>query len=870
MRAGNHTLQDLIGRTLGHYRVVEKIGEGGMGVVYRAHDPRIGRDVAVKVLPATLSHDDKRLARFEQEARSAGTLNHPNILAIHDVGRDQGSPFLVTELLEGETLRNRLNSGTLTRRKVMEYGACIADGLAAAHAKNIVHRDLKPENVFITRDGRLKILDFGLAKLAEPDPDQPISTESPTEALTGANIVVGTPGYISPEQLRGQSAGPRSDIFAFGVILYEMISGRRPFVGDSAVEISASIMRDEPMPLSGDDDPVSPTLERVIRQCLEKNPSERFESAHDLAHMLRAVSETGEVTMVARTAPRTRNWLRPALAAAVVVVVAVIASQLLDLRKAPALPDVKHIAVLPFETDSDDPDDLALAAGLAEIVADGLMIMERETRGAVWAVQLDPQTTLEQARTKHNVTIGILGMFRPRTNRVRLDLELVDPASGRVFVRQRLDEDLRNLAGLQNEPVRMIWDMLGFGVTPAAVNEREASLTNTSIASRAYIIGRGRLNGADNEAELLAAVESLELALKEDPGYAPARLALARTFGRLFEETRDDQWKKRAVAEAEYVIRMDSTAFEPYVVLGTVYGIAGQTELELESYRNATSRANVASPFDMLGNAAIDAGEFDEAERMLQKAINLRPGWATTHLNLAYLYLKMNRYDAATNEYRQAIQAAPENQSAHSNLGVVLYFQNRREEAEKVFKDALQLGPKESLYSNLGTLYFEDGRFGDSAEMFERAIELFGENLPPGKYFYFGNLASAEYWAGERESATSNYQTAIELGEALLDEEGDDVGVMVDLAGYHAVTGQPERSMELLEIVADEEIADAQIMGAIAECYADLNRPEEAFTWIKKALESGLDRSWIDRRPSFNKVRSNERFRALLAEHDTN
>ena len=262
----------MIGETLSHYEIVGKIGAGGMGEVYRARDPRLGRDVAIKVLHTSLTQNAKRLARFEQEARAAGTLNHPNVLAIHDVGHDRGMPFLVTELLEGETLRERIESGSLTRRKAVEYAAQIADGLAAAHGKNIVHRDLKPENVFITRDGHLKILDFGLAKLTQRDPTNPVSTESPTEALTDANVVVGTPGYMSPEQLHGEPADPRSDIFAFGVILYEMISGRRPFVGDSAAEISASIMRDEPAPLSDADRPVPPTLDRVVRQCLEKSP----------------------------------------------------------------------------------------------------------------------------------------------------------------------------------------------------------------------------------------------------------------------------------------------------------------------------------------------------------------------------------------------------------------------------------------------------------------------------------------------------------------------------------------------------------------------------------------------------------------------
>jgi len=849
----------MIGETLSHYEIVGKIGAGGMGEVYRARDPRLGRDVAIKVLHSSFTQNAKRLARFEQEARAAGTLNHPNVLAIYDVGHDRGMPFLVTELLEGETLRERIESGSLTRRKAVEYAAQIADGLAAAHGKNIVHRDLKPDNVFITRDGHLKILDFGLAKLTERDPKNPVSTESPTEALTDANVVVGTPGYMSPEQLHGEPADPRSDIFAFGVILYEMISGRRPFVGDTAAEISASIMRDEPAPLSDANRPVPPTLDRVVRQCLEKSPDERFESAHDLGHLLRAVSDTGEVTATLPTRPKKRPWLSAAAASAGIAVAAVVGWQLMDLEPAPDIPEVKHIAVLPFEATGDDPEGPFLATGLAETVADGLTIMERETRGAAWVVPPSPELTLEQARTEHNATIGIRGVFRPGVERVRLDLELVDVASGRTLVRRTLDENARNLTVLQMEPVRTVWEMLGFEPTPAALEDLEDGSTNTLTACRAFISGRGRLSTARDEAELEAAVASLEQAVVEDPAYTPARVALARAYARLFEETRDEQWKERAVAEAESAIALDDAA-EPYLVLGKVYGNGGESELELEAYRQAAARAKTAGPFYSLGMAATDAGEFEEAERALQTAINLRPDCFDGHNKLAYLYCSMNRFDAAANQFRHATRAAPKNPGAHVNLGAVLYFQDRRDEAKKAFEDALALGPHAIAYSNLGSLYFEEGRFGDAADIFTRAVELAGEEIPPDMYHLVGSLASAQYWAGERDSAATSFERAIVLGESYLEEDSDNQSTMADLAGYYGMVGQHDRGIELLEAVTRTEIRDPYFMGAIAESYEDLGERDRAVEWIGTALDSGLAVDWIKRRPSFNSLRQDDRY----------
>ena len=289
------------GTRLGPYQILSPLGAGGMGEVYRARDERLKRDVAVKVLPSSYATDVERLRRFEQEAQAAGGLNHPNLTAVHDFGTHEGAPYMVTELLEGETLRARLAAGALPVRKATEYAIQIARGLAAAHEKGIVHRDLKPENLFVTNDGRVKILDFGLAKLTQTEGEARLQTNLPTAtAGTEPGVVLGTLGYMSPEQVKGKPADPRSDIFSFGAILYEMLSGRRAFHRDSAAETMSAILREEPPDLSATNRSVTPGLERVVRHCLEKNPEERFHSAHDLAFDLEALS--GSSTPAATTA----------------------------------------------------------------------------------------------------------------------------------------------------------------------------------------------------------------------------------------------------------------------------------------------------------------------------------------------------------------------------------------------------------------------------------------------------------------------------------------------------------------------------------------------------------------------------------------
>src|SRR5256885_9951974 len=301
------------GTKLGPYEVVAPVGAGGMGEVYRARDQRLGRDVAIKVLPASFSRDAERMRRFEQEARATAALNHPNILAVFDIGTHDGSPYLVTELLEGETLRERMQARALSPRKAVDYAQQIARGLVAAHEKGILHRDLKPENIFVTSSGQVKILDFGLAKLIQPGGGAGAS-DSPTLASgTAAGVVLGTVGYMSPEQVRGQNVDARSDLFSLGTILYEMVSGRRAFGGDTPADTMSAILNEEPPPLTDIQQNIPPGLARIVEHCLEKNPGDRFQSARDVVFALEAFSGSSS-SKVAALAAAGRGGLRKATA----------------------------------------------------------------------------------------------------------------------------------------------------------------------------------------------------------------------------------------------------------------------------------------------------------------------------------------------------------------------------------------------------------------------------------------------------------------------------------------------------------------------------------------------------------------------------
>jgi serine/threonine protein kinase len=462
-------MRDLIGHLLRHYRIVEKIGEGGMGVVYRAHDERLDRNVAIKVLPEEVASDPDRLSRFEREAKAVAKLDHPNILAIHDFGSEDGVAYAVMELLEGESLREVIRGGNLTHSKALDYAQSIANGLAAAHDKGVVHRDLKPENVFLTDDGRVKILDFGLAKLQLPEED--LATETPTATLeTKPGQLLGTVAYMAPEQVQGKAADQRSDLFALGVMLYEMLTGHRPFGGSTTVETAAAILKEDPEAISVASPSVPPTLAGVVSKCLEKRPEDRFSSAHDLSLTLGTIDSGASPPLPVDSVLR-RRWphVLAVVVAAIVAMIFVLPPEGLFQRKPgePAQPEFPRIVVLPFEN-LGSPDDEYFAEGMTEEITarlaavDGLQVISR-TSARQYA---ETEKTIPEIGKELDVGYVLEGTVRwarseDGASRIRTTLQLIRADEDAHLWVETFDRVLDDVFDVQSEIAQKVIDGLG-------------------------------------------------------------------------------------------------------------------------------------------------------------------------------------------------------------------------------------------------------------------------------------------------------------------------------------------------------------------------------------------------------------------------
>lgn len=873
--SGSASSPSRVGQRIGAYRIVEAVGGGGMGVVYRAHDTQLDRNVALKFLPPPLSVHPAATERFIREARAASALDHPNICTIYEIGEaPDGQLFIAMAYYAGETLKAKIARGPLPVNEAIDYATQIADGLACAHGAGVIHRDVKPANILITEAGIAKIVDFGLAKGAEA-------------GLTRTGAVMGTVAYMSPEQARGDPVDARTDLWALGVVLYEMMTGRRPFEAGNEHATLHAILHQPLVPMSRYRDGVPAALHAVVERCLEKAPSARYPAAEALRAALSQAATSGSV----EASPRQPVSLRQSAAgarrvAAVLVALIVLGgalwaipparSSLLEAVgfKAPgeeigpsATRAERSLVVLPC---SDAPNPLqpeqALCTGLMAVVADQLAPL-RERLG-VWVVPAGEvrergATTPTEAHRWYDADRVLTGTVRRTAGQTRVQLHLLDGASSERIATSRMELRAANAIVLHDSTVRQVAALLGAEALPASVDGPAPPRTASPKAYTAYVQGRGHLWWHATPRHLDAAIEAFARALAEDSAYAAAHARLGESYWRRYTAVSDTQWAVRAASHIQRALALDDRLAAAHTVQGWMHRGAGQHEAAIEAFRRA--RADHPERPDLhrhLANAYEAAGQFEAAESTYNTIAYRWPDYWLAFNDLGAFFMRQGQFEAAVTQFRQAVSAAPLHFRPRNNLAALYHYLGRLDEAQEMYKRLIDLEPNAGAYSNLGTVYFEKGRYADAIQMYNQAL-----GLAPDVHSYWGNLAVAHYWAGARELAKTYYRKAVERAEVQRRSPPQSPILLAQLGGYYAMLDQPARARSLTAQATAMAPNRVEVAFAAATTYEHLGQRTQALHWIEQAVTGGYPVVRLEHDPTLRQLRADKRYRALLQRH---
>jgi serine/threonine-protein kinase len=676
-----------------------------MGDVYRARDTRLDRDVAVKVLPERFARDPEARMRFEREAKAVAALTHPNILAIHDYGSVDDAAYSVTELLEGQTLRHRIVEGAVPWRKVVEVGAALADGLAAAHAKGIIHRDLKPENIFLTADGRVKILDFGIAQLVrqETPPDDIDPAAMPTAPLkTDPHAVVGTAGYMAPEQLRGEPVDATSDIFSLGSVLFEMCTGRPAFIRATVIDSLSAILADTPDVFTGSDRLIPYELARVIQRCIEKNRNERFQSARDLAFALRAIGTSTSLSFEAPSERKRRQWIWGSVAAlAIIGGIAFLQLRHDALTPAPVESaseprPIRSIAILPFVNATGDREAEYLSDGITETLINtlaqvpGLRVMSRTSVFHYKDKATNPVSVGRDLR----VSAVVVGRVETVGDRLVVSAELVDTNDNSHLWGNRYQTARSDLFSVQQSIASEIAGMLRLRIGGLEQQLLAKRQTTDSRAYELYLKGRFQWNKRNAEG-LYKAIEFFNQAIEIDPQYASAYAGLADCYNLLdiWAGLPTNETFPRAKAAAQKALAIDDRLAEAHTSLA--YAIQTYewdwATAEREYKRAIELNPNYATAHQWYAELLSAVGRFDEADLQGKKALQLDPMSPIINAVVAWNGTMARRYDAAIEQGRRTTRLFPDFMPGHAYLGLAYLESGKTREAIVAFERSQKL-----------------------------------------------------------------------------------------------------------------------------------------------------------------------------------
>jgi TolB-like protein/Flp pilus assembly protein TadD len=858
-----------------------------MGEVYRARDSKLKRDVAVKVLPKSLAADADALARFEREALAVAALSHPNILAIHDFGTHEGTAYAVTELLEGETLREKLIGGAISQKQAVDYALQVVKGLSAAHEKGIVHRDLKPENLFVTKDGHIKILDFGLAKKVEA-----AALGKETEAPTGSGhtepgTVMGTMGYMSPEQVRGLPVDHRSDIFSFGAILYEMLSGRKAFKRDTASDTMAAIMRDEPPELTESGRNISPALDHIVKHCLEKGRENRFQSAKDVAFALSEASAPTAAASGAQPVAPAADKKRILVVIVAVVVLAVAGVFLLrrTSKEVGQAGGVKRVAVLPFEN-LGAPEDDYFADGIADEIRGkltslpGLQVIARASSTPYKKTTKTPKQIAQELNVSYLLTATVRWEKSGGTNRVHVSPELVDvtqPDAPTSKWQQPFDAAITGVFQVQSDIATKVAQALG-GALAAGEQKRLAEKPTENLAAYdAFLKGEEAANslGANDPPSVRKALGFYDQAVALDPNFAQAwaRVSYANSL-LYFNSSPTSALAERARQSAEKAGALAPGRPEGYLALGTYERLVSHDHHRaLEQYEKGLRVApGDASLLRVTALAEQGLGRWDAAVEHFRRAERLDPQSVGILSTLGAALVRLRRYPEAREALDRGLALAPANLYMIEIKAMTFLAEGDLRGARAVLKAAPRQVEPTALVAYLAN-YFDLVWILDE-EQRELLLRLAPDAFDDNRSAWSLCLLQGYALKGDSAKVRAYAEEARKAIEAQLRETPNDVGRRVGLGLVLAYLGRKgeairegERGVALLPVSKDA-LNGPYFQHQLARIYVLVGEPEKAIDQLEPLLKIPfyLSPGWLKIDPNFDPLRKNPRFQKLVAQ----
>jgi tetratricopeptide (TPR) repeat protein len=873
------------GDVVGNYKILGLAGAGGMGVVYRALDVKLERTVALKFLPEHVISNSEDKERFLREARTASSLDHPNVGVIHGLEEADGRSFIVMAHYAGETLARKMLRGPMPVVEAVDIAIQMGEGLAAAHAGTVVHRDIKPSNVILTQSGVAKIVDFGLARLA--------STTGSTQSISTA----GTIGYMSPEQTIGKYVDQRTDIWSLGIVLAEMVTGKNPFTRDTPAATIFAILNDPPLPM--DEIPID--LLRVIYRALSKEPATRYQNCREMVTELKEVrghldpSATTTAPIASGQLPRlstltaselrkqieqasrpvwgtsgapAARWNRWLVGAGVAVVVVAVLSFLPPVRERMAGwfgRTEEHIAVLPFENVGNDPANEAVSAGLMDSLASRLTNLDAGKR-SLWVVPpsevrrqkiADPASALREL----GATVAVEGSLRREGQRIHLTVNLISTKDLRLIGSVGLDDREGDFSSLEDQAVMKLAKLMRIEVTPETL--RATSGAVNAGAYESYLKALGYTQRYDKPGNLDLAIAALGDAVKADPKFALGFAQLGEAYRLKYQLDKNTKWIDEALANCQKAAQLDDRLPVVYVTLGHIHRNTGKYDLALQEYQRALQLdPRSADAVIGLAESYDNAGRTADAEAAYRRAIALRPDYWDGYNELGVFLDNHQRYDEAIIQFRHAIDLTPDNASVYLNLGAVYIDSGDPKhylDAERALRKSITLEPSYPAYANLGNLYIQEKRYAEAAAAVEKAVQMNDKD-----YVVWGNLRLAYEGLRDEGKAGRARDREIALLEQAVQDTPRDAIVQSNLGLLYAQKKLREKAVSRIQSALVLAPDDANVLEAVGEAYEDLGDRAQALQYIEKSLQKGYALAALKNIPDLQGLTSDPSFRSSV------